>query len=501
MTDLRARPYGGCVRLTSRNTQDSIKSSTGQADRRFGAENKPVVPVSPSAHFREIGFADSLRCSVDQGRNRAIRGALLAILAVAALLFLAVPSRAQEATADPPLKFLAPSLWSQHYLLGDWGGERSRLAEDGVTFDFHYISDMLANPTGGKEQTVAGWGRFRGTVDVDLGRMIGAAGLRFHATGVWQFGADLGSKIGTIANPSGLVSAHTTRLDSWWLQQALFHGKMFVKVGQFAGLDFYGDQEYGPSYVIEPMDYALGNLFSTTYESFNPAATPAAEIRFVPTPNVYVRSAILSGNRNPYVQDSTGVHFKIADTPVFVDEAGYLVDPPNGNGSGSAKFYPGMYKVGAAYNGGKFLDPITNRYSSGNYLIYVMANQAVYRPEPGTNRGLDLDFAFDWSPSDVNRQNSQVTAGFRYTGLIPHREHDSLAFGVVYSKISDQFSLAGMFSGMPALGSEKAIELNYAIQVTPFVLLQPVFQYYIDVGANSQIPNAPVLGFRTKVTF
>jgi RNA polymerase sigma-70 factor, ECF subfamily len=185
-------------------------------------------------------------------------------------------------SASPGLNFA-----SRQYMLGDWGGERTRLAEKGVTFDFHYVADLEANPTGGQKQTQAGWGRIRGTIDMDLGKLVGANGLTFHATGVWQFGVNLGAKIGTIANPSGLVSAHTTRLDSWWLQQALFHDKLFVRVGQFAGLDFYGDQEYGASYLIEPLDYALGNLFSTTYESFNPAATPAAELRFVPTPNFY----------------------------------------------------------------------------------------------------------------------------------------------------------------------------------------------------------------------
>ena len=41
-----------------------------------------------------------------------------------------------------------------------------------------------------------------------LGKLVGANGLTFHATGVWQFGVNLGAKIGTIANPSGLVSAH-----------------------------------------------------------------------------------------------------------------------------------------------------------------------------------------------------------------------------------------------------------------------------------------------------
>ena len=184
-----------------------------------------------------------------------------------------------------------------------------------MTFDFLYIADLLANPTGGEQQRATGWGRIRGTMDMDLGKLIGAKGLTFHVTGLWQFGTNLGANIGTLANPSGLVSAHTTRLDSFWLQQAFFHNRLFIKVGQFAGLDFYGDQEYGASYLIEPLDYALGNLFPTTYESFNPAATPAAEIRVILWRQLYVKSAVLSGNRNPYEQDPTGFHFAIRGQP------------------------------------------------------------------------------------------------------------------------------------------------------------------------------------------
>ena len=406
---------------------------------------------------------------------------------------------AQDETGFAQETRSARSLVTPRNLFGDWNGERTRLAEKGVTFESYYITDLEGNPEGGKEQTRAGWGRFRGTIDVDLTRLIGVNGLTFHATGVWQFGANLGEKIGTIANPSGLVSAHTTRLDSWWLQQAILNDKILVKVGQFAGLDSYGDQEYGAAYIIEPLDYAIGNLFSTTYESFNPAATPAAEIRFAPTENFYIKSAMLAGNRAPYVQDPTGFHFTIADTPVFVYELGWLVKPANR--SASEKTYPGTYKVGASYNGGKFQNPVTGTYSRGNYLIYVMANQAVYRSTPGSDRGVDLDFGFDWSPSDTNRQNSQLTAGLRYNGVIPRRDHDGFALGVVYSRISDRFSLVGTRPGFRPFGSEKAIELNYVIQVSPCWLFQPVLQYYVDVGGSAQIPNAAVFGLRTKVIF
>jgi len=76
-----------------------------------------------------------------------------------------------------------------------------------------------------------------------------------------------------------------------------------------------------------------------------------------------------------------------------------------------------------------------------------------------------------------------------------------LAFAFVYSKISDPFSEAAVLLGLPALGSEKAIELNYAMQITPYLLWQPTFHYYADVGGSSRLANAPVLGFRVKVNF
>jgi porin len=139
-----------------------------------------------------------------------------------------------------------------------------------VTFDFFYVADLLSNPVGGLTQDNTGWGRIRGTIDIDFGKLTGWHGLTFHATGLWQYGVNLGANMGVIANPSGLVSAHATRLDSFWLQQSFFHDRLFLRAGQFAGLDFYGNQEYGASYIIEPLDYALGNLFPTTFESFDP---------------------------------------------------------------------------------------------------------------------------------------------------------------------------------------------------------------------------------------
>jgi hypothetical protein len=43
-----------------------------------------------------------------------------------------------------------------------------------------------------------------------------------------------------LVNRSDLVSAPTTGLDSFWLQQLFFDNKLRIRAGQLARLDFYG---------------------------------------------------------------------------------------------------------------------------------------------------------------------------------------------------------------------------------------------------------------------
>lgn len=390
---------------------------------------------------------------------------------------------------DPDAKSWANS----PYMLGDWGGERTRLESLGVTFNFISVNDLLLDT----RSDVANWSRVRGTVDIDFGKADLVQGLTFHMTALWQAGGNMGSYIGSIANPSSLVSADTIRLDSWWFEKSLAGNKLFLRAGQFAGLDFYGDQQQGASYIIEPLGYALGNLFPADYESFDPAGTPAAEIRYVPSKHFYVKSAIFSGNRNPYHDDINGGNFKFRDSPVIASEAGYLVDPTS---SSTSKTYPGSYAFGSTINPGQFSNIVTGQRSSTNYLVYFMANQRVYRPQAGSDRGLDLNFAFDYTPDDITKNFSQVTGGVRYHGLIPHRERDTVAVGIVYSRISGTVNRSLSQAGLIPYGTEKALEVNYALKVTRWFTFQPVFQYYFDTGANPFSRNNTVAGFRTAFT-
>jgi len=386
---------------------------------------------------------------------------------------------------------------SQAHLLGDWCGERTRLEQRGVKFDFQYVSDTLWGFKSQQNSQFASWNRFRATVDIDFGKLSGQDGLYFHATGLTQGGGNLGLDLALLTGPSSLVSFNTTRLDSWWIEKRWLDDRIAVRVGQFAGQDFYGNAQFGESFINGPMGYALGNL-STTFETANPFATPAAEIRIVPIDHLYLKSMLMAGDPSPLTSNPTGLVPTFRGNPVLVSEIGFT--PGRNATSGtvdnveSRKGYSGLYQFGVAYNPGDFTAPLSPTPVSGNYLLYWKASQALWRADPKEARGLDAVLAIDWSPPNVNRNFMQLTAGLRFNEPLPLGFHNSISLGYVRNSLSSDF----LPPGMVAWRTEHGVEFNVLLNYGPF-LVQPVVQYYANVGGIGG--HAVVAGLRTRIDF
>ena len=385
------------------------------------------------------------------------------------------------------------------HLFGNWGGERTRLEERGVNFDFQYVSDSLWNLKSVQPERFASWNRFRGTVNIDFGKLTGWHDLYFHATALWQGGGNLGTYLGLLTSPSGLSSMNTCRLDSWWIEKRWLSERLTVRVGQFAGQDFYGAQHYAASFIFEPMGYALSNLF-TDFESFDPPSTPAMEVRVAPLQHLYVKSMVLAAVSSPFSQNLTGLVPQFNGVPMSVSEIGFT---PGKKASSVRAFdniesregYSGLYQFGASYNPGKFASPTSAKPQQGNYLLYWMASQALWRVDLNGGKGLDGTFAYDWSPASINRNSTLLTAGLRFNELLPLHIHNTMSLGYVRNSLSSQF----LPSGTPAWKTEEGVEFNGLLDVLPMLLLQPVIQYYANVGGGAQ--HAVVFGFRTKIEF
>ena len=91
--------------------------------------------------------------------------------------------------------------------------------------------------------------------------------------------------------------------------------------------------------------------------------------------------------------------------------------------------------------------------------------------------------------------NMLLTAGLRFNEPLPLRIHNTMSLGYVRNSLSPDFLPPGMSSWK----TEQGVEFNALLDLAPMLLLQPVIQYYADVGGGTN--HAVVVGFRAKVEF
>jgi hypothetical protein len=119
---------------------------------------------------------------------------------------------------------------------------------------------------------------------------------------------------------------------------------------------------------------------------------------------------------------------------------------------------------------------------SCNYLLYGMANHELRRLDPRGARGLDGTIAYDWSPANINRNNTMLTAGLRFNEPLPLRIHNTMSLGYAQNRLSQQFVPKGAQPWKP----EHGVEFNTLLDPLPMLLQQPVVQYYTNVGAKNR---------------
>lgn len=127
--------------------------------------------------------------------------------------------------------------------------------------------------------------------------------------------------------------------------------------------------------------------------------------------------------------------------------------------------------------------------------MYWMARQALWRLDPKPAKGVDATFGYDWSPADINRNKTLLTAGLGSDEPLPVVIHNTKSLGYVRNSLSQQFPPAGQASWKV----ENGVEFNTLMDPLPMLLSQPVVQYYANVGGRTQ--RAVAFGFRTKMEF
>jgi porin len=406
--------------------------------------------------------------------------------------------------SSPPLDLqkTETNFWNQKYMFGDWGGERSRLAEKGITFDVNNIGDFQTDVSGSQTHHAIYFGRLRASSDVDFNQLCGFDG-EFFISGAYQYGENLSGQylhVNTLTSSIAGVDSH--RLDILWYQQGLFNHLLTLKVGQIAAVNEFGATDFFDLFFNDELGYAPNALFNTK-QPFSPAGKPGAVVwgdLSTVTPGLYVKAGVFTAYENPYRPDRYGVDYNddFDHGVVASFESGYQQQHTQ---------YSGVFKLGINVNDlAVYSNPATGEKYRGDFTAYGIAEKAVFHPQ-GHDGKLELDKGLDMvvevlgAPGDRNPLAYEFTMGGRYTGLIPGRDHDKVGFGLIYSQNGSAYSDAYAAVNGHGLGGETTLELDYQFNPMPWFSFQIDDQFIIDPGGDSHRSEIDVIGLRTIFRF
>jgi porin len=382
-------------------------------------------------------------------------------------------------------------------LTKDWAGYRTELMKLGITPLHSYTAQFMGNPSGGQRQGFTYAGTLEALFAWDLHKLLRIPGLSFNVGASYSSGRNLSENY--VGNVFPVQSAFTgsgnVNLQVMYLQQLFFDGVLGLAVGRLAPANTFATLPVLGNYVnggINPVPGALG-INDQTFTASPPGVEWGAQVLYKVTPTIQVAAGIF--NTNPYAAagNDNGLDFTLqqGNTGVLaVAQLSYLENQLHGDTG-----LPGEYTIGGFYDSNSFSSlSVPAESMGGNYSLYAMFQQMVWRDGgPGTRRGMTAwaEAALSPKPS-VSSMPYFLGGGLSFQGLIPCRSSDIVSMGVTYGSFS---------ADIPHSSSEMVIEADYAVALTPWLVITPDIQYVINPSGSSNVRNALVLGAQLAVTF
>jgi len=400
--------------------------------------------------------------------------------------------------------------FAQNYLLGDWGGVRSALWDQGVQVKLLLISDPYGNPMGGRARGLTGYNMFSADLKVDTGKALGIEGGEFHVGFSTNFGTQLSQDVvgNTFPIQSSDVAPPGPRLTTLSYSQSLFQDSLNLRIGRLSIDSLYGEEFAASRYFRQFTSVAFNAIpFAIFYNApaalGYPATTWGARARYQPTPGFYAMAGLYNGDPAVGLASRHGLDFTLAGPAFAIGELGWS-RPVQNQSSG----LPGNFKIGAFSLAGAVPAYDRSVNAGGRHGFYLVADQALARyGEPAQGRQLGVFGSLVSAPNaSVSPMPVFFSTGLVANGPFAGRPRDVLSFGLAYGGFStsladEQRQLALQDPSIRPQRSELTLELSYGISLMPGVMIQPGAQLIVHPGGDTATPSALALGVNAVISF
>lgn len=417
-------------------------------------------------------------------------------LSLALLPFMVAMTSAQAEFAFDP---------QGQYLLGDWDGKRTELAQQGIKFEANILTDTAYLAEGGRNEgadPLTSAQLWLGT-QLDMEKLAGWDGVTVRAVATARQGQstsvrDLQGNAPHMANVQGTFGRgnQDSRLSELSIEKTFKDQGLSIKAGRLGlGMDFnvMACDFASTAFCAAQMGKWQGNIWMNT-----PVSQWGARVKQQLNPEVAVQVGVYEFNPDNGNGKAEGQGWSLdTDHADGVTIPAEVVWTPKSLING----LPGSYRVGGMYNTADDIanqkDIATGEGKNRTFAGWLAIEQQLTSTGSG-RQGLHSFANFTWHDRDTNKVDNSQQIGVKYIGLVDSQPNDILGLAVNRVHVNDRFA-----DSRPAFdaSAEYNIELNYSYNATKWLMLRPNLQYVVNPGSSNQVDNALVLGLTTRVIF
>lgn len=425
-------------------------------------------------------------------------------LSLALLPLMAAMTSAQAESAFDP---------QGQYLLGDWNGKRTELAQQGVKFEANLLTDTAYLADGGRNEgadPLTSAQLWLGT-QLDMEKLAGWDGVTVRAVATARQGQStsvrdlqVSQSVPHMANVQGTFGRgnQDSRLTELSIEKNYKDQGLSIKAGRLGlGMDFnvMACDFASTAFCAAQMGKWQGNIWMNT-----PVAQWGTRVKQQLNPDVAVQVGVYEFNPDNGNGTKEGQGWSLdADNADGVTIPAEVIWTPKSLVNG----LPGSYRVGGMYN---TADDVANQKDVANptdaknrtFAGWLAVEQQLTSTGSG-RQGLHSFANFTWHDRDTNKVDNSQQLGLKYIGLVDSQPNDILGLAVNRVHVNDRFVeyQESVDNTAYDASAEYNIELNYSYNATKWLMLRPNLQYVINPGSSNQVDNALVVGLTTRVIF
>ena len=417
-------------------------------------------------------------------------------LGLALLPLMAAMTTAQAESAFDP---------QGQYLLGDWNGQRTELAQQGIKFEANLLTDTAYLADGGRNEgadPLTSAQLWLGT-QLDMEKLAGWNGVTVRALMSARQGQS--TSVRDLQDPSTPQLANVqgtfgrgnqdSRLSELSIEKNYKDQGLSIKAGRLGlGMDFnvMACDFASTAFCAAQMGKWQGNIWMNT-----PVAQWGARVKQQLNPELAVQVGVYEFNPGNGAKEGQGWSLDTDHADGVTIPAEVIWTPKS-----LVNGLPGSYRVGGMYN---TADDVANQKDIANptdaknrtFAGWLAVEQQLTSTGQG-RQGLHSFANFTWHDRDTNKVDNSQQIGVKYIGLADSQPNDILGLAVNRVHVNDRFA-----DSRPAFdaSAEYNIELNYSYNATKWLMLRPNLQYVINPGSSNNVDDALVLGLTTRIIF